>query len=203
MKYQAPRGVKDLLPPESEAFRRLEDEVRDLFVLSGFREVRLPIFESAALFFRSIGESTDIVEKEMYLFEGKGGEKLALRPEGTASLLRAAIEHRLAVDEKLRSWNGGLPGVSAHRGNQVGVGVRVVGAEDLGPGLVKLPQTPRLRPFVAEHCSLIVEAGCSARFGKTVLDGGPQERGGSLGAKRKLFSPFAFEKVHLLFHDIG
>ncbi len=96
MKYQAPRGVKDLLPPESEAFRRLEDEVRDLFVLSGFREVRLPIFESAALFFRSIGESTDIVEKEMYLFEGKGGEKLALRPEGTASLLRAAIEHRLA-----------------------------------------------------------------------------------------------------------
>ena len=68
MKYQAPRGVKDLLPPESEAFRRLEDEVRDLFVLSGFREVRLPIFESAALFFRSIGESTDIVEKEMYLF---------------------------------------------------------------------------------------------------------------------------------------
>ncbi len=96
MKYQAPRGVKDLLPPESEAFRRLEDEIRETFTLSGFREVRLPIFESAALFTRSIGESTDIVEKEMYLFEGKGGEKLALRPEGTASLLRAAIEHRLA-----------------------------------------------------------------------------------------------------------
>ena len=96
MKIQAPRGVKDLLPPESESFRRLEDEVRGFFALSGFREVRIPIFESAALFSRSIGESTDIVEKEMYLFEGKGGEKLALRPEGTASLLRAAIEHRLA-----------------------------------------------------------------------------------------------------------
>ncbi|MHB8368160.1 MAG: histidine--tRNA ligase [Leptospirales bacterium] len=96
MKYQAPRGVKDLLPPESETFRRLEEELQALFALSGFREVRLPIFESAALFSRSIGESTDIVEKEMYLFEGKGGERLALRPEGTASLLRAAIEHRLA-----------------------------------------------------------------------------------------------------------
>jgi len=96
MKYQAPRGVKDLLPPESGSFRQLEDEVRRLFALSGFQEVRLPIFESAALFTRSIGESTDIVEKEMYLFEGKGGETLALRPEGTASLLRAAIEHRLA-----------------------------------------------------------------------------------------------------------
>jgi histidyl-tRNA synthetase (EC 6.1.1.21) len=67
MKYQAPRGVKDLLPPESGSFRQLEDEVRRLFALSGFQEVRLPIFESAALFTRSIGESTDIVEKEMYL----------------------------------------------------------------------------------------------------------------------------------------
>ncbi|EQD24431.1 MAG: Histidyl-tRNA synthetase [Leptospirillum sp. Group IV 'UBA BS'] len=96
MKYQAPRGVKDLLPPDSENFRRLEDEIREVFGRSGFREVRLPIFESADLFSRSIGESTDIVEKEMYLFSGKGGETLALRPEGTASLIRAAIEHRLA-----------------------------------------------------------------------------------------------------------
>jgi len=96
MKYQAPRGVKDLLPPDSETFRRLEDEIREVFGRSGFREVRLPIFESADLFSRSIGESTDIVEKEMYLFSGKGGESLALRPEGTASLIRAAIEHHLA-----------------------------------------------------------------------------------------------------------
>jgi len=96
MKYQAPRGVKDLLPPASAIFRRLEDEVRATFARSGFQEVRLPIFESSALFARSIGESTDIVEKEMYVFSGKGGESLALRPEGTASLLRAAIEHHLA-----------------------------------------------------------------------------------------------------------
>lgn len=96
MKFQAPRGVKDLLPPASESFRRLEDEIRALFVLAGFREIRLPIFESAELFARSIGESTDIVEKEMYVFSTKGGETLALRPEGTASLIRAALEHRLA-----------------------------------------------------------------------------------------------------------
>ncbi len=96
MKYQAPRGVKDLLPPMSQTFRRLEDEIRLTFEHSGFREVRLPIFESTELFTRSIGESTDIVEKEMYVFSGKGGESLALRPKGTASLLRAAIEHRLA-----------------------------------------------------------------------------------------------------------
>ncbi len=101
MKYQAPRGVKDLLPPESELFRLLEDEVRDVFGRSGFREIRLPLFESADLFARSIGESTDIVEKEMYLFSGKGGESLALRPEGTASLIRAAIEHRLAEPGRL------------------------------------------------------------------------------------------------------
>ncbi|MEC4682633.1 MAG: histidine--tRNA ligase [Nitrospirota bacterium] len=96
MKFQAPRGVKDLLPPSSTTFRRLEDEVRQTFERAGYQEVRLPIFESTALFTRSIGESTDIVEKEMYVFSGKGGESLALRPEGTASLLRAAIEHRLA-----------------------------------------------------------------------------------------------------------
>ena len=101
MKFQAPRGVKDLLPPDSETFRRLEDEVRTVFRLSGFREVRLPIFETADLFTRSIGESTDIVEKEMYIFSGKGGESLALRPEGTASLIRAAIEHRLAEPGRL------------------------------------------------------------------------------------------------------
>jgi histidyl-tRNA synthetase len=91
----APRGIKDRIPPEEDQFLALVSIAEKHLGQAGFKKVGLPIFESASLFTRSIGVETDIVEKEMYLFEDKGGERFALRPEGTASLLRLAIQHHL------------------------------------------------------------------------------------------------------------
>ena len=95
-KYQAVRGTKDILPAESAQFQHLEAEARALFRRFGYAEIRTPTFESADLFQRSLGETTDVVQKEMYVFEDRGGRKLALRPEGTAGVVRAFIEHHLS-----------------------------------------------------------------------------------------------------------
>ncbi|HLC25949.1 MAG TPA: histidine--tRNA ligase [bacterium] len=95
MKFQAIRGVKDILPEEIATWQKVEEVARRLFESYGYSEIRVPIFESTALFSRSIGETTDIVEKEMYSFEDRSGDQITLRPEATASIVRAYIEHRL------------------------------------------------------------------------------------------------------------
>lgn len=92
---RAPRGTKDILPPESYLWLEIERAVDDVARLFGFDEIRTPAFESSALFRRGVGETTDIVSKEMYLFSDKGGDEMALRPELTAPVVRAAIEHNL------------------------------------------------------------------------------------------------------------
>ncbi len=97
---QAVRGVHDVLPPETGLWQRLEAQARRVSELYGFREIRVPIFERTELFARGIGEVTDIVQKEMYTFQDRAGESLTLRPEATASLLRAYIEHGLHVQPK-------------------------------------------------------------------------------------------------------
>ena len=95
MRFQTIRGVKDILPGEIEAVQRLEQAARSVFESFGFSEIRIPIFEVTELFARGIGAATDIVEKEMYTFEDRDGKKITLRPEGTASVVRAYIEHQL------------------------------------------------------------------------------------------------------------
>ena len=95
MKIKKVRGVKDILPGEIEKWQWVESIAHSVFSNYGFKEIRVPIFESTALFSRGIGEATDIVEKEMYTFEDKGGEKITLRPEGTASVARAYVENKL------------------------------------------------------------------------------------------------------------
>jgi histidyl-tRNA synthetase len=97
---RAVRGVHDILPDTSPTWQRLEGTARRVFEAYGYREIRLPVFERSELFARSIGEVTDIVQKEMYTFEDRAGESLTLRPEATASLLRAYIEHGLHVQPK-------------------------------------------------------------------------------------------------------
>lgn len=92
---QAITGMKDILPPESGQWQRLEEVFRSLFNRAGYQEIRLPLLEPTELFARSIGGDTDIVGKEMYNFCDKSGENIALRPEGTASCVRAAIQHQL------------------------------------------------------------------------------------------------------------
>ena len=94
-KYQAIKVVKDILPGEVEKWQFMEKTAREVFELCGFSEIRIPIFEMTEVFTRSIGETTDIVEKEMYTFNDRSGDSLTLRPEGTASVVRAYVEHNL------------------------------------------------------------------------------------------------------------
>jgi histidyl-tRNA synthetase len=91
------KGVKDLLPEETPRWRLIEEAARRWAVRYGFHEIRIPIFEVTTLFARSIGASTDIVEKEMYTFQDRDGTSLTLRPEGTAGTVRAYIEHNRAA----------------------------------------------------------------------------------------------------------
>jgi histidyl-tRNA synthetase len=93
MKFQAIKGVRDILPPESALWNRVEQAARDVFGTFGFAEIRLPIFEQTELFARSVGQETDIVSKEMYSFQDRDESSISLRPEATASVVRAYIEH--------------------------------------------------------------------------------------------------------------
>lgn len=101
---QSIRGMHDALPSDTPAWQRLEGILRDLMAAYAYREIRMPAVESTALFKRSIGEVTDIVEKEMYTFEDRNGESLTLRPEGTASCVRACLEHGLLHNQQQRLW---------------------------------------------------------------------------------------------------
>lgn len=95
MSIQALKGFKDILPDEVGVWQHIEATARDIFQRFGFTEIRVPILEKTELFARSIGEATDIVEKEMYSFADRNGDSVTMRPEGTASVLRAFIEHGL------------------------------------------------------------------------------------------------------------
>jgi histidyl-tRNA synthetase len=104
-KLSAVKGMNDILPPDSARWEWLEATVRDLMGRYAFRNIRTPIVEHTALFVRGIGEVTDIVEKEMYSFEDRlNGEKLTLRPENTASVVRAVTEHSMLYDGPKRLW---------------------------------------------------------------------------------------------------
>ena len=89
------RGFRDLLPPESDLFARIEAAAREVFGLYGYQELRIPTIEKKELFVKSTGDTTDIVEKEMYAFTDGGGREVAVRPEGTPGMVRAFIEHNL------------------------------------------------------------------------------------------------------------
>ena len=105
---KAIRGMNDMLPDEAYRWQHLEDTVREVFQQYGYRNIRTPIVETTSLFVRGVGEVTDIVEKEMYSFEdAMNGDKLSLRPEGTAPTVRAALEHNLLYNGAQRLWYGG------------------------------------------------------------------------------------------------
>lgn len=101
---QAIRGMNDILPDQSEWWQKVEETARSVLSCFGYREIRTPVVEKLDLFARSIGESTDIVEKEMYAFPDRKGELLALRPEATASVVRAFIQHNLQADSLARKF---------------------------------------------------------------------------------------------------
>ena len=105
MKFQAPRGTQDFLPETIGHWQAIEDRARQVSERHGYREIRTPIFEATELFQRGVGETTDIVTKEMYTFLDKKGRSLTLRPEGTAGVMRALVEHGLAQAGRIhRLW---------------------------------------------------------------------------------------------------
>jgi histidyl-tRNA synthetase len=131
---QAIRGMNDILPEQSSVWQFAEDTIRAVLESYGFREIRMPIVEKTELFKRSIGEVTDIVEKEMYTFEDRNGDSLTLRPEGTAGCARACLQHSLTIKQVQRLWYTGP--MFRHERPQKGryrqfyqVGVEVFGLE--------------------------------------------------------------------------
>ena len=104
---QSIRGFADILPNRTPLWRQLEHIVRETLDGYGYDEIRLPVVERTELFRRSIGEVTDIVEKEMYTFDDRSGESITLRPEGTAGCVRACLEHGLLHNAQARLWYAG------------------------------------------------------------------------------------------------
>ena len=134
--FQAPKGVPDYFPPRSNSFLAVQNAIGNTAALAGYGYVELPIFEDVNLFVRGIGESTDVVNKEMYVFEDRGGRTLALRPEGTAGVARVVIEHGLDRGQlPVKLWYKG-PFFRAERPQQgryrqlQQVGIEAIGAPD-------------------------------------------------------------------------
>ena len=134
--FQAPKGTFDLLPPDSATFLAVREAMATPAQRAGYAYVETPTFEDTALFERGVGESTDVVSKEMYTFADKGGRSLTLRPEGTAAVLRAVLEHNLhrgALPVKV--WYSGSyyryerPQAGRYR-HFSQVGIEALGAED-------------------------------------------------------------------------
>ncbi len=134
--FQAPKGVAEYVPPRSAAFLAVRDALSGAARRAGYGYVELPVFEETALFVRGVGESTDVVSKEMYTFDDRGGRSITLRPEGTAGVIRAVIEHGLDRGQlPVKLWYAG-PFFRAER-PQAGryrqfsqVGIEAVGVDD-------------------------------------------------------------------------
>lgn len=104
MGYQKPKGTADILPGESDQWQLVEKTARDVFARYQFKEIRTPLFESYDVFSRSSGDTSDIVSKEMYDFMDKGDRHIALRPEGTAGVVRAFVENKLYGPEHQKPY---------------------------------------------------------------------------------------------------
>ena len=146
---QAVRGMNDLLPDQSSLWQFVEGRIRSVLEGYGMQEMRMPIVEKTELFRRSIGEVTDIVEKEMYTFDDRNGDSLTLRPEGTAGCVRACIQHGLLRNQVQRLWYYGP--MFRHERPQKGryrqffqAGVEVFGLDDTDVDAELLLLTARL-----------------------------------------------------------
>jgi len=136
MAFQAPKGVPEYFPPDSAAFLAVRDALSAPARRAGYGYIELPVFEETALFVRGVGESTDVVSKEMYTFDDRGGRSLTLRPEGTAGVVRAVIEHGLDRGQlPVKLWYAGpffraeRPQHGRYRQLQQ-VGVEAIGLDD-------------------------------------------------------------------------
>ena len=164
-KIQAIRGMNDLLPEDSPLWQYVESVVTDILIRYGYQEIRFPIVESTELFKRSIGEVTDIVEKEMYTFDDRNGDSLTLRPEGTACCVRACEENGLLYNQTQRLWYMGpmfrheRPQKGRYRQfHQVGVETFGIQGPDIDAEVLMLSARILRELGVAEHVQLQINS---------------------------------------------
>ncbi|MEN9922542.1 MAG: hypothetical protein RIS09_56 [Actinomycetota bacterium] len=134
--FRAPKGVPDYVPDTSETFLQIRNALIDPIVKANYKYIELPIYEDTALFERGVGQSTDVVQKEMFTFEDRGGRSITLRPEGTAGVMRAVIEHNLHKGQlPIKLWYAGpffraeRPQAGRYRQLQQ-VGIEAIGSDD-------------------------------------------------------------------------
>lgn len=158
---QAIRGMNDILPEQSRRWQHLESVIRSTVASYGYEEIRMPVVEQTDLFKRSIGEVTDIVEKEMYTFADRNGDSLTLRPEGTASCVRAGNEHGLLYNQQQRLWYMGpmfrheRPQKGRYRQfHQVGVEVFGLNGPDIDAELILMTARLWKQLGLTEHLTL-------------------------------------------------
>ncbi|REL25832.1 histidine--tRNA ligase [Thalassotalea euphylliae] len=158
---QAIRGMNDCLPSETKVWQMVEDTLRRVAGNYGFAEIRMPIVESTALFKRSVGEVTDIVEKEMYTFDDRNGDSLTLRPEGTASCVRAGNQHGLLYNQEQRLWYMGpmfrheRPQKGRYRQfHQFGIEAFGIATPDIDAEIIMLSARLWKELGIAEHVTL-------------------------------------------------
>lgn len=160
-KIQAIRGMNDILPDQSSVWLYLEKTVADVVKSYGYQQIRFPIVENTDLFKRGVGETTDIVEKEMYTFDDRNGESLTLRPEGTASCVRAADQAGLLFNQTQRLWYTGpmfryeRPQKGRYRQfHQIGVESFGMGSADIDAELIILSARLWKKLGLLEHVEL-------------------------------------------------
>ena len=130
---QKPKGTRDLLPSEVNRWKHVEQKIEELFINTGFKEIRIPVFEHTELYQRGVGETTDVVQKEMYTFEDKGKRSITLRPEGTAGVVRSYLENGMSsLPAPIKLWYN----ITAYRYENVQKGrqreFHQIGAELIG-----------------------------------------------------------------------
>ena len=174
-RIKAIRGMNDILPDQTPVWQFLENRVKQVLGSYGYAEIRMPIVEQTDLFKRSIGEVTDIVEKEMYTFEDRNGDSLTLRPEGTASCVRACEEHGLTFNQVQRLWYMGpmfrheRPQKGRYRQfHQIGVETFGMQGPDIDAGLIvmtaRLWEQLGVDKSVTLHLNTLGSAQARARF---------------------------------------
>lgn len=160
-KIQAIRGMNDFLPGDTALWQRIESTLKSVLMRYGYSEIRTPIVEQTSLFKRAIGEVTDVVEKEMYTFDDRNGDSLTLRPESTASCVRAGIEHGLLYNQEQRLWYIGpmfrheRPQKGRYRQfHQLGVEVFGLQGPDIDAELIMLTARWCRELGIADHVAL-------------------------------------------------
>ena len=198
-KLQAIRGMNDILPQQTLGWQYLEDCFRDLVQGHGYREIRFPLLEPTQLFKRSIGEVTDIVEKEMYSFDDRNGDSLTLRPEGTAGCVRAADQHGLLYNQQQRLWYQGpmfrheRPQKGRYRQfHQFGIEAFGMAGPDIDAEIIQLAamlwQRLDLTDFISLQINNIGTADDRQRYGKAL--------GAFLQSKQDRLDADAINRLH-------